>query len=131
MAEKKIAKSKELKKEKTGSSGISDKEFRRIQNELTQTKNRSILIEQDIQKLRDKLSLNMFGASTNDNPTVINKKFRFRCDKCVGEFEHNAKIAVLDHKVICPKCKKEHLLALEPHQGKYRVKIPKSIKQVK
>ena len=131
MAAKKIIKSKDNKEKKTAPASISDKELRRIQKELQQTKGKSILIEQDIQKLRDKLSLNMCGLPTKDNPAVIYKRFMFRCGKCVGEFEHNAKIAVLDHKVICPKCKKEHLLELEPHQGRYRVKLPKSIKLVK
>jgi hypothetical protein len=32
---------------------------------------------------------------------------------------------------VCPKCKKEHLLELEPNQGRYRVKLPKGIKLVK
>jgi hypothetical protein len=131
MAAKKIAKSKKIKTNNVSPANISDKELNRIQKELAQTKSRSILIEQDIQKLRDKLSMDMCGIQTKDNPAVIHKRFLFRCGKCVGEFEHNAKIAVLDHKVICPKCKKEHLLELEPHQGKYRVKLPKSIKLVK
>ena len=130
MAAKKTAKSKEKKPKKKMPSTISDKELLRIQKELAQTRGRSILIEQDIQKLRDKLSLNMYGFQKK-NPAIIHKKFRFRCGKCVGEFEHNAKIAVIGHKVICPICKKEHLLELEPHQGKYRVKFPKTIKQVK
>jgi hypothetical protein len=131
MAAKKIDKSKEIKGKKVASTSISDKELQRIQKELVQTKGRSILIEQDIQKLRDRLSQNMCGLQTKDNPAVVHKRFVFRCGKCVGVFEHNAKIAVLDHKAICPKCKKEHLLELEPHQGRYRVKLPKSIKQVK
>ncbi|MFZ2455365.1 MAG: hypothetical protein WAX07_02700 [Candidatus Altiarchaeia archaeon] len=131
MAAKKIAESKDNKTKKAAPASISDKELKRIQKELAQTKGKSILIEQDIRKLRDKLSLNMCGVQTTDNPAVIHKKFMFRCGKCVGEFEHNAKIAVLDHKVICPICKKEHLLELEPHQGRYRVKLPKSIKLVR
>jgi len=116
MAAKKVAKSKDVKKETKNPSDISDKELRRIQKELAQTKNKSILIEQDIQKLREKLSLSMCGIS-DGNPAVIHKKFLFRCGKCVGEFEHNANIAVINHKVVCPKCKKEHLLELEPRQG--------------
>jgi len=131
MAAKKITKSKDSKEKKVAPASISDKELKRIQKELVQTRGKSILIEQDIQKLRDKLSLNMCGLQIKDNPAVIHKRFMFRCGKCVDVFEHNAKIAVLDHKVICPKCKKEHLLELEPHQGRYRVKLPKSIKLVK
>jgi|WetSurMetagenome_2_1015567.scaffolds.fasta_scaffold133092_2 hypothetical protein len=131
MASKKITKSKGNIEKKVAPAPVSDKELKRIQKELIQTRGKSILIEQDIQKLREKLSLNMCGLQTANNPAVIHKRFLFRCGKCVGEFEHNAKIAVLDHKVICPKCKKEHLLELEPHQGKYRVKLPKGIKLVK
>jgi hypothetical protein len=131
MAAKKIIKSMDKQTKKVLPPSISDKELQRIQKELNQTRSKSILIEQDIQKLRDKLSLSMCGIQAKDNPAVIHKKFTFRCGKCVGEFEHNAKIAVLDHKVICPKCKKEHLLELEPHHGRYRVKLPKSIKLIK
>lgn len=131
MASKKIAKSKDVKTENSSHSDISDKELRRIQNELAHTKNRSILIEQDIRRLRDRLSLSMCAPSLENSPAVIHKKFLFRCGKCVGEFEHNAKIAVLDHRVVCPKCKKEHLLKLEPQQGRYKLKVPKSIKLVK
>jgi rRNA maturation endonuclease Nob1 len=131
MTAKKTAKSKDKKSKKEMPPTISDKELKRIQKELAHTRGRSILIEQDIQKLREKLSLNMAGVREKNNPAVVYKKFLLRCDKCVGEFEHNAKIAVLDHKVVCPICKKEHLLELEPHEGKYRVKFPKSIKQVK
>ena len=131
MAAKKNTKSNDNKTKKASPTSISDKELKRIQKELVSTRGKSILIEQDIQKLRDKLSQNMCGLKTDDNPAVIHKKFVFRCGKCVGEFEHTAKIAVLDHKVICPKCKKEHLLELEPHQGRYRVKLPKGIKLIK
>ncbi len=130
MAAKKTAKSKDKKSKKEMPPTISDTELKKIQKELAQTKGKSILIEQDIQKLRDRLSLNM-PSLQKKNPAVIHKKFLLRCGKCVGEFEHNAKIAVLDHKVICPICKKEHLLELEPHEGKYRVKFPKGIKLVK
>jgi hypothetical protein len=107
---------------------ISDKELQKIQKELKNSMGKSMLIEQDIKRLKDRLYTD---KPLKAGSTIFQKEFLFKCGKCVGEFKHTAKVAVIHHTVVCPKCKKEHLLQIKPHAGNYKVKLPKSIRIVK
>lgn len=59
------------------------------------------------------------------------RNFVFRCGKCISEFEHTAKIGEIEHKVVCPECKEEHIIKIKPLSKNYYVKIPKTIELVK
>jgi hypothetical protein len=127
-SKKSISKGKPAKGKQAKEPELSDKELRKIQKELKSSMGRSMLIEQDIKRLKDRLDMD---RPLKAGSTLFRKDFVFKCGKCVGEFRHTANVAVIDHKVVCPKCRKEHLLQISPHAGEYRVKLPKSIKLVK
>jgi len=137
MASKKTKKSKPLKnrnakKKPVKKSILSDAELKKIQKELRDSRTRSTLIEQDIRRMRDKLMASGLAAVGQRPTDVLCKNFMFRCGKCVEEFKHKARIDSIEHKVICPKCSKEHILHLKPVIGGYHIiKLPKTIKQIK
>ncbi len=122
---KQAATKKRAKPGKSSEKRISDQELRKLQKELTESRNKSILIEADIRKLRDKLNFSSLGGKPG-----FDRDFIFKCGKCVGEFSHKARITPIDHKVICPKCNKEHIVQIKPILGDYKVKLPKGIKLV-
>jgi len=132
MAKKnKLAAKKKPENKARGGVRVSDKELRKIQKELHESWGRSILIEQDIKKLKDKLNFGRLqSAGEGGSSRVFQRDFVFRCGKCVGEFTHTAKIAVIDHKVVCPKCSEEHILRIVPNAGDYKIRLPKGIKQI-
>ena len=133
MAKKtKVAKKKKAEKKVGGGMKISDRELRKIQKELRESRGKSILIEQDIKRLKEKLNFGRLqSAGSGSSSRIFHRDFVFRCGKCVGEFKHTAKISVIDHKVVCPKCSEEHLLQITPKAGDYKVKLPKSMKLVR
>lgn len=111
---------------------ISDKELRKLQRELMKSMGESILIEEDIKKLKNKLRLKEpVKAKSKKKPSVFYRKFVFECGKCIGEFKHTARIPVIEHKVVCPKCSEEHIIQIKPLAGDYEVKLPKTIKLIK
>lgn len=127
-AKKAKTKKKSAGKDRKKQTEISDKVLRKIQKELKDSMGKSILIEQDIKKLKDRLYA---GKPFSAGSTIFRKDFLFRCGKCVGEFKHTANVAVINHRVVCPKCREEHLLQIKPRAGNYKVKLPKTIKIVK
>ncbi|MEA3255618.1 MAG: hypothetical protein U9Q22_07265 [Candidatus Altiarchaeota archaeon] len=111
---------------------ISDEELRKLQKDLRKSMGKSILIEEDILKLKSKLRLHEPAKiKPKKKPSVFYRKFVFECGKCVGEFKHTVRIPMIKHKVICPKCSEEHILQIKPIAGDYEVKLPKSMKLVK
>lgn len=128
---KKIAKKKIAKKEKSETK-IYDKDLRKLQRELRKSMGKSILIEKDINKLKRKLRLKEpVRIEPKKKPSTFYRKFVFECGKCISEFEHAARIPMIEHKVVCPKCKEEYTLKIKPLAGEYEVKIPRGVKLVK
>jgi len=126
-----MASKKKQRKRPKARKGFSDLELSQIKKELESSRNRSILIEQDLRKLRARLNVEMPPTASPSNPAVFYKSFTFECGKCVKEFQHNTEIASIYHKVVCPKCNEEHILQFKPKVAQYDVKIPKSIKVVR
>ncbi|MBN2250846.1 MAG: hypothetical protein JW724_02075 [Candidatus Altiarchaeota archaeon] len=131
---KKSVKTKKIKEVKKSArdAEISDKELKKIQKELRESLGRSILIERDLRKMREKLSsLGRAESSPVAGSTLFYRNFVFKCGKCVEEFDHKANVTAIEHKVVCPKCNKEHVLLLKPAAGKMKVRLPKGIKLVR
>ena len=137
MASKKIKKSKPSKSRNANKKPVkkpilTDSELKKIQKELRESRNKSILIENDIRRMRDRLTASGLAAAGSRPTDILSKNFVFKCGKCVEEFKHKAKIDSIEHKVICPKCNEEHLIQLKPIMGGYHIiKLSKSIKQIK
>jgi DNA-directed RNA polymerase subunit RPC12/RpoP len=128
----KPSKSRNMKKKPVRKPILTDNELKKIQKELRESRTKSILIENDIRRMRDRLTASGLAAAGSRPTDILTKNFVFKCGKCVEEFKHKAKIDSIEHKVICPKCNKEHILHLKPMIGGYHIiKIPATIKQIK
>lgn len=137
MAAKKkpVKKNKKTPDKKTSPMLVTDKELGRIQRELAQTKNKSNLIEEDLQMLREKL--NMWSKIISEPPKkkkteIVLRHFKFQCNKCVNEFSHKTQLPVVEHTVYCPKCKQKHVLEIHPTTpDSYKILVPKTVKVLK
>ncbi|HDI73122.1 MAG: hypothetical protein DRO76_05875 [Candidatus Altiarchaeales archaeon] len=124
--------SKKIAKKEKSETKISDKDLRKLQRELRKSMGKSILIEKDINKLKRKLRLKEpVKIESKKKPSTFYRKFVFKCGKCISEFEHTARIPMIEHKVVCPKCKEEYTLKIKPLSGEYEVKVPRGVKLVK
>ena len=126
-----MASRKKQRRKQKAKKGFSDMELSQIKKELLESRHRSILIEEDLRKLRARLNVELPPTASPTNPAVFYKSFVFECGKCVKEFHHRTEIGSIYHKVVCPKCNEEHILQFKPKITDYEVKIPKSIRVLK
>ena len=93
---------------------------------------RSTLVEEDLQhterRLKHKEPEHLKGER---EPRLFYRKFVFKCGKCVHEFEHEATIPIIEHKVVCPKCGEEHIIRVVPVAKHYELKLPKELTAVR
>jgi transposase-like protein len=129
MASKKTRPKKTKKAARPTKAEVTDKELISIQKELQQTKDKSILIESDLRKLRDQLNFCMTAAPTKKKAEITLRHYKFVCGKCVHAFEHKATVPIIEQKFLCPKCRKEHTLEIHPAAPKnYKIQIPKTVR---
>ncbi len=83
----------------------------------------SILIEEDLQVAEKNLvHVEPEQLKGERNPKLFYRNFVFKCNKCVHEFEHEAAIPIIEHKIVCPKCNKEHIIRIVPVSKQYTIK---------
>lgn len=93
---------------------------------------RSTLIEEDLQNTEKKLGYSRPEHLMGERePKLFYRKFVFKCGKCIHEFEHEATIPIIEHKVVCPKCSEEHIVRIIPVARHYELKMPEKLKVVK
>lgn len=132
---KKTKKNREKTSKNINPKLVTDKELSRIQKELTQTKNKSVLIEEDLRMLREKL--NMWSQIITTPPKkkkteILLRHFKFQCNKCVNEFQHKTHLPIIEQMIYCPNCKQKHVLEIHPKNPEsYRIVVPKTIKILK
>jgi len=125
IAEKKEPKEKARKKKREGL-------FPEKKGATIKKLGRSTLVEEDLQYTESKLKhKEPEHLKEEREPRLFYRKFVFRCDKCVHEFEHEATIPIIEHKVVCPKCRKEHVIRVVPVARHYELKLPKGLTAVK
>lgn len=111
---------------------FSDRELAKIKKELEDTRSRSVLIEEDIRRLKQSLNIELPPhVLPNKDTKVFYKDFVFECGNCVKEFRHRTEVSSIYHKVVCPKCNEEHVLVFKPNIKDYEVRLPKTIRQLR
>ncbi len=91
---------------------------------------KSVLVEEDLRRRDHSMGLRAPRAGKGEIP-VFYRKFAFRCGKCASEFKHTVEIPIIEEEVVCPECKKVHLIKIIPIGGHYEIKLPESIKEVR
>jgi transposase-like protein len=129
MASKKTSSKKTKKTARPAKALVTDKELLSIQKELQQTRDKSILIESDLRKLRDQLNACITAPQVKKKAEITLRHYKFVCGKCVHSFEHKAIMPVFEQRFLCPKCRKEHTLEIHPTAVKnYRIVVPDTVK---
>jgi Zn finger protein HypA/HybF involved in hydrogenase expression len=89
---------------------------------------RSKLVDEDLKCIEHKI---MFREPEHQEggkkPGLFYRKFVFRCEKCIHEFEHEVVIPGIKLKVTCPKCSEEHTVGVVPAAGHYEIRLPKEL----
>ena len=131
MAAKKTNQKKTKKKTVAGKKKpeLTDKELIKIQKELEATKGKSILIEEDLKRMRAELNACVPYSPVKKKAEVTLRHYKFVCKTCVNPFEHKATMPVIEQRFMCPKCRKEHVLEIHPTTVKnYRILLPNTVK---
>ena len=132
MPKKKKQRKPAKKPAKKKKEAFSDRELAKIKKELVDSRNKSVLIEEDIRRLKQSLNIELPSHMLPNRDTkVFYKDFVFECGNCVKEFRHRTEVSSIYHKVVCPKCNEEHVLVFKPKIKDYEVRLPKTIKQVR
>jgi Zn finger protein HypA/HybF involved in hydrogenase expression len=93
---------------------------------------KSMLVEDDLKATERKLRFKEPEHLKEERqPRLFYRKFVFRCEKCVHEFEHESTIPIIEHIVTCPSCREEHRIRVIPVSKYYEIKLPKNLKALK
>ncbi|MBN2014803.1 MAG: zinc ribbon domain-containing protein [Candidatus Altiarchaeota archaeon] len=119
-------------KKTTAKATLGNKRIAKKGGVLVKQLGRSTLVEEDLQHTEHGLTHKEPEHLTGERePKLFYRKFVFRCGKCVHEFEHEATIPIIEHKVVCPKCSEEHIIRVIPVARHYELKMPKDLTAIK
>ena len=89
---------------------------------------RSILVEEDLQKLERKAKLSEMEKHKKRMPRLFYRNFVYRCEKCISEFEHKTIVPIVEHEVVCPECGEVHIIKIVPVSRHYELRLPKGLR---
>ncbi|OYT27412.1 MAG: hypothetical protein B6U97_01795 [Candidatus Altiarchaeales archaeon ex4484_96] len=89
---------------------------------------KSIIVEEDLKSMEEKTGSGSIGGAYTKKAPSFYRKYALKCMKCVNEFEHKTRIPFVKQKVKCPECGEIHIIELQPISGRYRIRLPKTLK---